>query len=126
MKAAFSAEAIGLGDDMKMSALYREAGLRARSSRPWVAQITGTSKRYGMERRFLPHRNDWRAANKNATRGVMFWWTLEEGRLYQAQYRRSRNDWVTEFLRVTAAGEVERVPADEARRIAAAMGGRDA
>lgn len=126
MKAAFSAEAIGLGDDMEADAACRETGLRARSSRPWVAEITGTSGRYGLERRFLPHRNDWRAANRKATRGVMFWWTLEEGRLYQARYRRSRSDWVTEFIRVTGAGEVERVPDEEARSIAAATGHQDA
>lgn len=130
MKAAFSAEAIGLGNDAELAMLYAVAQaaspsaaplLRPKGCRPWVAEITGTDPRYGLARRFLPHKTDYRGSNSKATRGVMFWWTLEPGRLYQARYRVSWQKWEERFLTVTDDGGIRDLTAEEAARWASGI-----
>lgn len=105
MKAAFGAEAIGLGlGDPQTAALLQAIpqvadalGVQMRrgkpvdplNPRPWVAEITGTHPTWRWDRKFLPARVDYTHANSRATRGVWFWWTLESGHVYEARYRTS-------------------------------------
>lgn len=47
--------------------------------RPWVARIHGLSKRFGYDREFLDGKKDYSQANRKGSRGVMIYWTLENG-----------------------------------------------
>ncbi len=51
--------------------------------RPWVAQLTGLSARYGFERRFVLGKKDFSRANSLGSRGVYAHYILEEGLLYE-------------------------------------------
>lgn len=126
MKAAFSAEAIGRGQVWELTPIRDDPhGLMwlDRPAMPWVAEVTGLSERYGLAREFLRPRYDYREANRTAARGVRAWWTLEEGRVYQARYRVTRDKWVTRWLTVTPAGEIAQITGDQARERAAEMDG---
>lgn len=118
MKGVFSAEAIGLPTSMDITA--RMCGIERdmhRQTRPWVAEVTGRSRRYGYERRFVKPKVDYSGANSAGTRGVRYWWTLESGHLYQARYR---TDWsmaaTVRYLTVTDEGDVVDVPREEVDR----------
>ncbi len=143
MKAAFGAEAIGLGyeaDTTKLMApimaaagvdpelrrLLDQAGIseqwtgrRARNPqhpRPWVAELMGLHPHYRFERRFLSHRTDYRQASSTGNRGVWFWWTLESGHVYEASYRTSWGSGFTRrFLTVAAEGDIVDMTAEEVR-----------
>lgn len=95
--------------------------LNPKSSMPWCAEITGTHPRYGLERQFLRHKTDYRDANRKATRGVMFWWTLESGRLYEVKYRTAWNRWHRRFVTVTDEGDIRDVSEQEAREWASGI-----
>lgn len=118
MKAAFCAEAIGLGNEDPLELLMRRNGwLRIPSERPWVAEITGRDSKYGLARVFVAPKHDYRQANGRGTRGVWFWWTLESGRIYETHYRETWNGGFTrKFIRVTTAGEIEGVRREEVER----------
>lgn len=132
MKAAFSAEAIGLGIQQETDILHRmstamcaavgvpAAGLLGDgppSMNPWVAEIVGRDERYGLARVFLNPKRDYRETNSKATRGVWFWWTLESGRIYETRYRESWGGGFTrKFIRVTDVGEIEDVDREEVER----------
>jgi hypothetical protein len=124
VKAAFSAEAIGLGPVPRWGTRVAP-GHSADRRLPWVAEITGTDPRYGLAREFLPRKLDCRDANRSGERGVTCWWTLESGRLYQARYRVAWNKWVTRWLTVSEDGDIRDVGEEEARQwangISAAM-----
>lgn len=115
--AAFRAEAIGLGPVPRRS----RGGHNWDRRQPWVAEVTGTDPWYGLARRFLRPRRDYRHANGSGERGAECWWTLESGRLYQARYRVTWDQWVTRYLTVTPAGEVASVTEEEAMAWASAI-----
>lgn len=56
-----------------------------KTHRPWVAKVTGRDDVYGLEREFLDHLNDYDKATKNTRRGVLWWFILDDGFLYQVQ-----------------------------------------
>lgn len=117
MKAAFGAEAIGLGHQLAVDALLAPFGVRARdplNPRPWVAEIVGQHPRYGYERRFLRPRIDYRKASSTANRGVWFWWTLESGHIYEASCRTSWNSGqIRRFVTVTEDGDIKDLTREE-------------
>ena len=106
MKAAFRAEAIGLGPLAGGWSSHAAPGHKADRRQPWVAEITGTSARFGLAREFVPRKRDYRHASASGERGVSTWWTLESGRLYEARYRVTWDKWVTRYLTVTDEGEI--------------------
>ena len=53
------------------------------SAKPWVARITGTSARYGLDRQFLCGIRDYSNANRARTRGVMVRYALTLGEVYE-------------------------------------------
>lgn len=116
MKAAFSAESIGLTASMEVSA--RRFGMERefhRMNRPWVAELRGLSLRYGYERQFLKAKADYKRANSKGSRGVQLWWTLESGRVYETRYRTSWKAWEHRFLAVTDEGDIKDLTEKEVR-----------
>lgn len=136
MKAAFGAEAIGLGyeDDVNdtlavLNPVTRRAvcdalDIPSRGSRstdptnprPWVAEIVGLHPRYRFERRFLGHKTDYRQTSGTRNRGVWFWWTLESGHVYEVSYRTSwGSGYQRRFITVTEHGEITDLNEKEVR-----------
>jgi len=105
VKAAFRAEAIGLGPVPRWDR-HAAPGHKADRRQPWAAEITGVHPRFGLAREFLPRKLDYRDANATGERGVITWWTLESGRLYEVRYRVTWDRWVTRYLTVTGDGEI--------------------
>lgn len=65
----------------------------AQAPRPWVAQITGTSPRYGLARDFIDPMNDWKEAHKawsGNVYGVVSTFPLRDGNLYEVCRLRGR------------------------------------
>lgn len=120
MKAAFSAEAIGLGPVPRWDT-HLPPGWASDRRLPWVAEIAGTDPRYGLAREFVPRKLDYRDANRSGQRGVTCWWTLESGRLYQARYRVTWGEWATRWLTVDEDGEIRDLSEEEARRWASGI-----
>src|SRR5690606_26902435 len=89
-QAGWSGERIGLPPVRYPLAALVGANTRDTST-PWVAEIVGLSAKYGYDRRFLRGKEDWSQANSAGSRGVRFYFTLEEGRYYEA-YRRVSNN----------------------------------
>ena len=52
--------------------------------RPWVARITGTDPRYGLQREFLRGQKDYADANSVGSRGVYVYYPLPPG-VYEVQ-----------------------------------------
>jgi len=117
VKAAFGAEAIGFGHQLKVDAMLAPFGVRMRdpvNPRPWVAEIVGRHPRYKYERRFLRPRIDYRKASSTANRGVWFWWTLESGRIYEIWRRTSwRYGRDHRFVTVTEDGDIQDLTREE-------------
>lgn len=129
MKAAFSAEAIGLGARCEAVPDPDRPGeyTLGKPRLPWVAEITGTDPRFGLRRVFVRGKFDCRGASRDGTRGVLAWWTLESGKVYQARYRTTWRQlpddaWVTRWLFVTGAGDVVDIPEEEAWQWAVSLG----
>jgi hypothetical protein len=97
--APFMAERIG------QSAL--RLGLRAQGRSPWLAEIVGHSRRYGLDRRFLRPAVDWTEANTRGTRGVVHHWALRPNAVYEAYYPTSWTKARRVFLRVVDGGTEE-------------------
>ncbi|MDG4795088.1 hypothetical protein [Micromonospora sp. WMMD1082] len=137
MKAAFGAEAIGLGYENQSTDLINGlppdlrapvadavgvewTGRRVRdpiNRRPWAAEIIGLHERYGFDRRFLTARVDYSDASSTGNRGVWFWWTFASGHVYEVSYRTS---WGSghhrRYLTVSDDGDVIDMSAEEVRQ----------
>lgn len=48
-------------------------------SKPWIARITGTDPKFGLARQFVDGVADYSRANRPKTRGVYFFFTLDDG-----------------------------------------------
>lgn len=137
MKAAFGAEAIGLGHELACNDLLARYPRDLRTwitgalgapvtpagraidpvnPRPWLAEIVGLHRRYRFERRFLPYKIDYSQASGTGNRGVWFWWTLESGRVYETWYRTSwQYGRQRRYLTVTDDGQIKDLTEDEVR-----------
>lgn len=114
MKAAFSAEAIGLTTSDEITAfVFAMTREFHQMNRPWVAEITGVSLKYRYARTFLRGKADYKGSNSKGTRGVWMWWTLESGHIYEAKYRTSWNRWEHRFLTVTDDGDIKDLTEEE-------------
>lgn len=103
MKAMWKVEVIGYGGGRRGAAPPK---------RPWLAEITGLSARYGLHREFLQGQLDWENANRTGTRGVHMYWVLSPGRVYEASWSESWARRERAFLRV-ADGTVEQISGEE-------------
>lgn len=125
MKAAFGAEAIGcsselasmndLGRAMSTAAGADPSWFKLPDLRPWVAEIVGYHERWRYDRRFLRPKVDYSQANSTRSRGMWFWWTLESGHFYQADYQTTWHDRTRKFLIVTEDGDLSDATEEEVR-----------
>ena len=119
MKAHLALEWIGYDLDTQLARtdrfLARLSGandgreIKGLSKRPWVAEITGPSERFGFERRFVEGMIDFKNANSKGSRGVELHFVLESGRIYEVRHHGS---WKTEsryFCVITEDGDIEEV-----------------
>ena len=51
--------------------------------RAWVARITGRDERHGLAREFLRGNKDYSGGNEDGSRGVMEWFELAEGQVFE-------------------------------------------
>lgn len=103
--ASWSAETIGpTGQQRQWQRQFGDTwGLRCA---PWLAEVTGYDRRFGLRREFLPGKRDYSRANSRGTRGVWSHWSLRPNRVYEAYWKTSHETSRREFLRATAAGDV--------------------
>lgn len=86
---------------------------------PWVAEIVGTSERFGLRREFLKFDKDFEEANSQGSRGVNAVFVLESGKAYEVFERTSWRGSRRYFVTVSAGGEIiELADASEALTIA--------
>lgn len=98
-----------------LRALNYEDGKR----RPWVAEIRGHDEKYEYERRFLRPNRDWSGSGKKGRGPVLLWYTLKDGRIYEAHrhikgaktervFLATRNGAVTEIKKNDIENELVR------------------
>ncbi len=86
-------------------------------SRPWwVRRITGASDYCGLRYQDVKANIDYTGANSAGTRGVMLYYILESGHVYQVQYMPSWGRTAQYFCRVTEDGEIEQISREEVLR----------
>ena len=90
-------------------------GIVVHQERPWVAEITAPDPRFGYQRRFLPHKVDYRGANSRATRGVWWWWVIESGRVYEVS-RLEGGQIARRFITVDQDGDIVGLTREEVDR----------
>lgn len=83
--------------------------------RPWLAEITGLSAKYGLRREFPPAQMDWENANRSGARGVYMQWVLAPGRVYEAAWPETWTRQAQAFLRVID-GRIEQIGREEVDR----------
>ncbi len=81
---------------------------------PWVAKITGISKKYGYEREFMECKKDYSDANRAGSRGVYFYWVLDDG-IYEVQELRPRKKPLRYFIETTGRGKTGIETIEESR-----------
>jgi predicted transcriptional regulator len=74
----------------------------------WVAEITGFSKKYKFERRFLKYNKDFSKSNSKGSRGVYAEYILESGAIYQV-----KDDKWRYFCTVDESGNINRLAEEE-------------
>lgn len=106
MKVAYSCEIIG-----------RRFGAREKGSRPWVALVTGRANRANYHREFLPVKIDYSGSNKRGTRGIMAWWTLDTGALYQACTYAEWDTLLRHWIAVDGDGTIRELTDEQAQEV---------
>ncbi len=81
--------------------------------KPWVAEITGTSRRFGLKREFLRYRKDYVDANSKGSRGVRACYVLESGKFYEVFSRISWSRTHRYFCVVTSKGDIVEIEREE-------------
>jgi hypothetical protein len=77
------------------------------SGSPWVAEIIGTHPTFRFERRFLKGQKDYSNGNSKGSRGVMLYFVLEEGLIYEISKRASWKNRMRYFFRILDGREEE-------------------
>jgi hypothetical protein len=91
--------------------------------KPWVAQVTGPDRKYGLARTFVDAKNDWSQASRSM-RGNIYGrvacFPLRDGNLYEVQRCRgnpSKRHVVREFLAIEGGKRVPLEPLDALARL---------
>lgn len=119
MLAVLSLEFIGEDFEAATRAASRAAkkvgyDLGHKSSRPWVARITGRCEKYTYAREFLRGQIDYSRANSTGSRGVFLYFVLKDG-IYEVykhlSWKRSRRYFIR--VEVTTITEISREEVEE-------------
>lgn len=68
--------------------------------RSWVAEVTGRCPTYGFAREFMRPLKDYRNANAKGSRGIMLYYHLRPGRIYEVNARQGWSRIERYFCRV--------------------------
>jgi hypothetical protein len=86
---------------LELELIGDDCSLYPAATRPWVAQIVGAGRRYGLEREFLvPNQTDYSQANSIGSRGVHAYYVLPDG-LYEVNRRLGWKRLDRYFIRVS-------------------------
>lgn len=79
---------------------------------PWIAEITGRCSKYGMVRKFVKAHVDYSEANSKGTRGVMYYFPVNEGCLIEVF---AMTSWRgrDRYFAIVQNGEVRRLTKEE-------------
>ncbi len=80
--------------------------------RPWVARITGGCPNWGLERDFVRGNKDYSRANSKGSRGVMLYYHLREGGVYEVNELESWSTTDRYFCRIEGSGLVRMTEAE--------------
>lgn len=132
MKYALALEAIGA--DRAAYVQLRRRGLAqlepGRESRylgklnyqqPWVAEIVG-GRHIWLDRRFLTGQRDYQGSNSAGSRGIIVYYLLDEGPVYEVFQRLTWTRSDRYFCRIKA-GRLERISQEEVDRCLSASAG---
>lgn len=100
MKAVICAEWIGQDSDVLLQRLGSPP-LR----KPWCAEVE--LQRKGFSRKFLRGKIDYSMSNSKGSRGVMVWFTVESGRVYEIKRFNTWKSSTRIFLRVDSLGNIK-------------------
>lgn len=134
MKATLSLEYIGESEDARKVLCSRrldqmEPGLgravigTTRPRVPWVAKIEGGCPRFGWRRSFLSANWQRKNANSQHSRGVMLWFVLEDGYIYEVKHPISWRRSDRYFCRVTEGGDIEKLSEAEVQKCLSGISG---
>lgn len=74
--------------------------------RPWVARISGTDSRYGLAREFVEPHRDYAHVNSTGSRGIMLYFVVDEGEVYEVHKLVSWSKHVRYFCRIQDGDEI--------------------
>ena len=83
----------------------------------WVAEITGPSEKYGLEREFLRGKYDFSGANSAKTRGVYIEYTLESGHIYEVKSQLSWGSSDRYYCQIGESGEMAKIGKEKVYQI---------
>jgi hypothetical protein len=86
-------------------------GLQYRTDRPtpWLAEVTGLHEKYKFSLDFLKYRMDYTHSNAKGD-GIVFWYTLQSGKIYRVFEWISRKCDRKYFIRICDDGEIIEIP----------------
>lgn len=124
MKTTLCVEYIGESQDAKLAlfcgiidnsfnGLSRHIVGNSRPRKPWVAEITGIDKKYGLSRTFLPSKTQRTRSNSTGSRGVELWFIVESGKFYEIKSPQSWKSSDRYFFTIDENGDMIRITKDE-------------
>lgn len=82
-------------------------------SKVWVAEITGSDLIYKYSRKFLKCKVDYSKANSKGTRGVIHWFILETGKIYEVESPVSWSRKERYFCKISECGDIIKIDKSE-------------
>lgn len=124
MKATVGIEKIG-GREDEMTTVYRAVSNRYLpglwdemigpkiENKVWVAEITGVDPKYKYSRTFLKSKVDYSKSNSKGTRGVMHWFIMETGKIYEVEAPISWSRKERYFCKISEDGDIVKIDKEE-------------
>jgi len=86
-----------------------DAAIGSFPSRYFVAEITGVSKKFKWDRRFLRGNKDYARSNSSGSRGIFIYYTLESGKIYEVKEPASWKSFDRYFCYVNSSGDIIKI-----------------
>lgn len=95
------------GGDFGRAYYDKYLGMPPRSS--WVAEITGPSEKYGLDRTFLKGKMDYSKSNSKGSRGIFAEYILSQGKVYEVKEQVSWGRSIRYFCTVGDQGDIIKI-----------------